>query len=249
MTSRRILAATTVALAAAGIALLAGALLVPASGADDETVKRAAPERTSQAGTTPTPATTAPSRSLSQLADPAWIDEMSGAAEIPRRALASYAGAAIAVSETHPGCNLGWNTLAAIGLVESEHGTIAGGAIGDDGATPPIIGVPLDGNGVAAIADTDGGLIDGDTEWDRAVGPMQFIPESWNLFGRDGNDDGEKDPHQIDDAALGAAVHLCDSAGDLGQPADWIAAVGAYNSSIDYNNRVADAAEHYASLG
>ena len=44
----------------------------------------------------------------------------------------------------------------------------------------PILGPVLNGVGdVAAIPDTDGGRWDGDTTWDRAVGPMQFIPSSW----------------------------------------------------------------------
>ena len=60
-------------------------------------------------------------------------------------------------------------------------------------------------NGFAAIADTDGGALDGDARWDHAVGPMQFIPSTWQLAGRDGNGDGTADPFNIDDAALSAA--------------------------------------------
>lgn len=37
------------------------------------------------------------------------------------------------MSHTDPSCGLGWNTLAAIGHVETEHGTIGGGRIDDDG--------------------------------------------------------------------------------------------------------------------
>ena len=46
-------------------------------------------------------------------------------------------------------------------------------------AQPGIYGAPLDGNGVAKISDTDNGPLDKDTVWDRAVGPMQFIPGTW----------------------------------------------------------------------
>ncbi|WP_447407116.1 lytic murein transglycosylase, partial [Clostridium perfringens] len=72
-----------------------------------------------------------------------------------------------------------------------------------------IRGPALDGDGVAAIADTDGGRWDGDTLWDRAVGPMQFIPDTWSRWGADGNGDGAADPNQIDDAALATARYLC----------------------------------------
>jgi len=77
---------------------------------------------------------------------------------------------------------------------------------------------------------------------------MQFIPNSWRLLGQDGNRDGIKDVHNIDDAALAAAVHLCDVGGDLTQPSNWINAINAYNSSVEYNNRVAEAANHYATV-
>src|SRR5687767_9098537 len=63
--------------------------------------------------------------------------------------------------------------------------------------------------GFASIVDTDGGVLDGDARWDRAVGPMRFIPSTWQLVGRDGNGDGIADPFSIDDAALSAAAYLC----------------------------------------
>ncbi|NLP82765.1 hypothetical protein HF576_02800 [Microbacterium sp. CFH 90308] len=181
--------------------------------------------------------------------DERWVERISRDAGIPERALLAYAGAALSVADTHPGCGLGWNTLAGIGLVESEHGTIDGSAIGTDGvARPSIIGIPLDGNGTEAISDTDDGRLDGDVTWDRAVGPMQFIPETWAAYAQDGDRDGETDIHQIDDAALAAAVYLCDVGGDLTAPDRWIAAISAYNPSVEYNNRVAAAAEQYAAI-
>jgi membrane-bound lytic murein transglycosylase B len=46
--------------------------------------------------------------------------------------------------------------------------------------TRPIYGIPLDGrDGVAVVRDTDHGKLDGDPNFDRAVGPMQFIPSTW----------------------------------------------------------------------
>lgn len=188
-------------------------------------------------------------RGVAELANPAWVTRVAKAGRIPERALAAYAGAAIAVRESHPGCGLGWNTLAAIGLVESEHGSIDGSAIGPDGvAAPPIVGLALDGKGVAAIRDTDRGVLDGDATWDRAVGPMQFIPATWAAAARDGNLDGVTDVQNIDDAALAAAVHLCGVGSDLTVGENWIAAIAAYNDDATYNNRVAEAATRYARL-
>ncbi|SJM54320.1 lytic transglycosylase domain-containing protein [Gulosibacter sp. 10] len=182
-----------------------------------------------------------------ELADPAWVAQIASKTGIPERAMAAYAGAALWASAEFPSCGLGWNTLAAIGLVESEHGSIDGGSIGNDGiASPEIIGIPLDGTSTDSIPDTDGGALDGDSEWDRAVGPMQFIPATWQQHGMDGNGDGVADPHNIDDAAVSAAAYLCSSGGDLTQPENWIVAVEAYNSSVEYNNRVAEAANQYA---
>jgi membrane-bound lytic murein transglycosylase B len=188
-------------------------------------------------------------RGIAALVDAAWTDRTAAATGIPRRALLAYAGAELRLRAEAPACGLGWNTLAAIGFVESEHGTLFGGSIGADGlASPAIVGIPLNGDGVEAIRDTDGGLLDGDSVWDRAVGPMQFIPGTWEQFGADGDGDGRSDVHAIDDAALAAARYLCASGGDLREAGDWIAAVSSYNSTLDYNHRVASAADTYAAL-
>ena len=160
---------------------------------------------------------------LAELAAPAWVQATSEATGIPTRALSAYAGAAIRVSETRPECGIGWNTLAGIGAVESRHGTYGGSQVLDSGQVEPrIIGVPLDGSaGFLAIPDTDGGALDEDTEWDRAVGPMQFIPETWAKFGQDANFDGVADPHHIDDAVQTAAAYLCERGGELTSDDGW----------------------------
>ncbi|WP_210648964.1 lytic transglycosylase domain-containing protein [Nocardioides sp. SYSU D00065] len=192
-------------------------------------------------------AATSTASGVAELADPAWVSASAAALDIPPRALAAYAGASVAVTDTHPGCGLGWNTLAAIGEVESEHGTIGRSVLDDDGDTdPPILGVPLDGDGVAEIPDTDDGSLDQDAEWDRAVGPMQFIPSTWEEHATDGNGDGVPDVHNLDDAALTAAAYLCSTGTDLTQPDDWTAAITSYNPDAGYHNRVAEAATRYA---
>ena len=200
------------------------------------------------ASSSPSP-TRAPRAAISTLADPAWVQRIAARTGIPPRALAAYAGAALRLQTENPQCRLGWNTLAGIGEVESGHGTIFGGEIGADGvARPRVIGIVLDGTSSLAVPDTDGGALDGDTRWDRALGPMQFLPETWARDGRDGDGDGRADVDAIDDAALTAADYLCRAGGDLADPSGWIRAVDAYNPSIDYNHRVAAAADEYAAL-
>ncbi|HET6985437.1 MAG TPA: lytic transglycosylase domain-containing protein, partial [Kribbella sp.] len=169
-----------------------------------------------------------------------WVAGMARRTGIPERAMQGYATADVLISREQPGCRLGWPTLAAIGAVESAHGSFAGTTIRPDGHTSaPIIGVALDGSdGVKAIPDTDGARLDGDPRWDRAVGPMQFIPVTWAQWGADANGDGVADPHQIDDAAFTAARLLCASGEDLSQGSGWRRAVLGYNASSAYADLV-----------
>jgi membrane-bound lytic murein transglycosylase B len=244
-----------------GVAVAATAFIVPAvapapGATTDASGELAAAASTS--GPTPTPtrppaATSTPvplltaGPAVSELADAGWVASTAAATGIPERALSAYAGSAVRMTTERPFCGIGWNTLAAIGLVESEHGTLHGGSIGEDGrALPRIVGIALDGSGVDAITDTDDGALDGDAVWDRAVGPMQFIPSTWRSHGADGDGDGRRDPDSIDDASLAAARYLCTAGDDLTTDGGWIAAISAYNTSIDYNNRVAAAADAYA---
>ncbi len=194
------------------------------------------------------PRASTPTRAgVAGLADAAWVDRVSAASGVPARALAAYAGAAIAKADAMPSCGLGWTTLAAIGLIESDHGRHGGSSVGDDGAvTPPIFGVALDGAATAHIPDSDGGAIDGDAEFDRAVGPMQLIPQTWRNWHIDGSGDGVEDPQNIDDAVVATSNYLCRASGDMVGRDGWRAGVGAYNSSEAYIRRVADAANRYA---
>lgn len=178
--------------------------------------------------------------------EPAWTVRIAAATGIPERALAAYALAHVAIAEAKPECGLDWATIAAIGGIESGHGSHGGAVLDEYGtARPAIIGRALDGDGVATIRDTDGGRLDGDATWDRAVGPMQFIPSTWARWATDANGDGVADPHQIDDAAQAAARYLCAS-GPMTSSEGWRAAVFSYNHDNDYVDKVARVANEYA---
>jgi membrane-bound lytic murein transglycosylase B len=163
-------------------------------------------------------------------------------------ALEAYAYAAKVAAVENPSCHLTWTTLAGIGMVESHNGTYHGATIAPNGdVTPPIRGVRLDGsNGNLEIVDADGGQMDGDPMYARAMGPMQFIPETWRLYGVDANNDGVVSPDNIDDAALSAAGYLCWRGRDLATPVGWMKALRAYNLSDQYARTVRDWATAYA---
>jgi len=193
------------------------------------------------------PTTAAVSARSAALSD--WADRVSAKTAIPARSIVAYAEAELSLRTSDPACNMNWATLAGVGRVESHHGRYGGSNIGGDGIlTPPIIGIPLDGApGVRAIPDTDGGRLDGDARWDRAVGAMQFLPTTWERWGeRAGGDGAAPDPQDIDDAALSAAGYLCASGGDLASAAGWWQAVLTYNASVAYGQNVFSGADAYA---
>ncbi|WP_298177809.1 lytic murein transglycosylase [Saccharomonospora sp.] len=179
-----------------------------------------------------------------------WAEYLAPAVGVPARAMAAYGNAELVMRDEAPACHLSWATLAGIGRIESDHGRYGGSVLGGDGRpSPPIIGIALDGSpGVKAITDTDDGVLDGDREYDRAVGPMQFIPSTWKLYGVDASGDGKADPQQIDDAALAAARYLCDHGRDMATGQGWWDGVFSYNHSVDYGRKVFALAEHYAEL-
>ncbi|MEV0170118.1 lytic murein transglycosylase [Streptomyces sp. NPDC050803] len=152
---------------------------------------------------------------------------------VPASVFAAYRGAEARLAGSAPGCRLRWQLLAAIGQVES--GQAGGGRVDAQGRTlTPIRGPRLDGVRFALIRDTDSGAYDGDTAYDRAVGPMQFIPSTWASWGADGNGDGRSDPHNVYDAALAAGRYLCAGGRDLSVPGDLDAAILGYNHSRVY---------------
>ncbi|WP_225822526.1 lytic transglycosylase domain-containing protein [Streptomyces naphthomycinicus] len=165
-------------------------------------------------------------------------------AGIPATVLDAYKKAEAELRSSKPGCNLPWQLLAAIGNVES--GQARGGQVDANGTTlHRILGPQLDGNGFALIADTDDGAYDGNSAYDQAVGPMQFIPSTWAWAGRDGNGDGEKDPNNIYDAALAAGHYLCRNSWDMSTEDGLHRAILSYNNSQDYLDLVLNWMEYY----
>ncbi len=178
--------------------------------------------------------------------DPAWLRRTARAAGLSETALGAYARAELAA----PGsCGLGWTTLAGVGWVESQHGTLGGRSLGTDGrSSSRILGPALDGAGpFAAIRATpETTTYHGDPDWDHAVGPMQFIPSTWEQWSADGDADGVRDPNDLDDAALAAADYLCAGGRDLTTGEGWTSGVLSYNNSRAYVDAVHSAATAYA---
>lgn len=138
--------------------------------------------------------------------------------------------------EVRPGCQLPWPILAGIAAVESGHGTFGGAVVQPDGTVVPgIFGPRLDGTleGNAVITDTDGGRLDGDPLFDRAVGPFQFIPATWTTFAVDASGDEVADPQNVTDAGATAGNYLC-AVSAMGSDEEIQRGIFGYNHSLAY---------------
>ncbi|MGY2700613.1 lytic transglycosylase domain-containing protein [Nocardioides sp. HB32] len=168
--------------------------------------------------------------------DPGTVVATASTSGIPAAALAAYQRAETVINSADKSCHLSWQLIAAIGRVESDHGRTNGNSLDADGvAQPGIYGPALDGtDGTTRIADTDAGQYDDDAKFDRAIGPMQFIPSTWSVVGVDADGDGQRNPQDIDDAALATAVYLCSGDDDLSSAAGQHSAVYRYNHSTSY---------------
>jgi membrane-bound lytic murein transglycosylase B len=168
---------------------------------------------------------------------------------IPAPALSAYQRGAQIINSADKSCNIPWELIAAIGRVESDHGRYGGNTLTTDGVSKPgIYGISLNGkNGTQAIKDTDGGQLDHDPVYDRAVGAMQFIPSTWQVVKVDADGDGQRNPQDIDDSALATAVYLCSGSDNLSNRSGQEAAVLRYNHSQSYVNLVLRIMEAYSS--
>ncbi|HEX9339324.1 MAG TPA: lytic transglycosylase, partial [Pseudonocardiaceae bacterium] len=147
---------------------------------------------------------------------------------IPGVVLDAYLKAQNTLASQEPNCHLPWWLLAGIGKIES--GQAENGEVDQQGNTlRPILGPELDGqHGYARLPAILGGRWTGDTVWERAVGPMQFLPSTWLEWGGGGN------PNNVYDSALAAGKYLCNGGRNLSDPAQQAAAVFSYNHSDSY---------------
>ncbi|MFD5785342.1 NlpC/P60 family protein [Streptomyces sp. NPDC127037] len=212
------------------LAIMLGASMLPGGGEDDDG---------GNGGNTPT------------------VEDCAEVEGIPKPTCEAYFHAAEAILTIKPKCtNLSWTLLAGIGQIESHHGTFMGRKVVDKvgskygNVEPPVIGPVLDGsNGTQRITDTDGGKYDHDTVYDRAVGPTQFIPQTWESVAQDGDDDGDTDPQNVFDSALSTAVLLCGSgAADFSKSKTEHDAIFRYNHSEQYVADVLAAKAQYDEL-
>ncbi|WP_405576202.1 C40 family peptidase [Streptomyces sp. NBC_01092] len=174
--------------------------------------------------------------------DDGGIAEGGSAADIPPRMLTAYKKAVQQAGTHAPKCQgMRWPILAGIAKVESNHAVGRNIAAGGD-IRPKIYGVLLNASGAggntSVFPDTDGGKWDGTAQAERAVGPFQFLPSTWDGVGRDANGDKRADPHNADDAALGASLYLCGNGRDLTKRAQLKAAIFSYNRSNAYVSNV-----------
>jgi peptidoglycan hydrolase CwlO-like protein len=77
-----------------------------------------------------------------------------------------------------------------------------------------------------------------------AMGPMQFMPTTWETSGVDGNGDGVANVMDPEDAIPAAASYLEDG----GAPQDWYRALYSYNHADWYVKKVLAVAEGYRRL-
>lgn len=219
----------------------AGVLMTTASASAAE-----APEHLSTIGdyAATAPHIEAPTVTLTPPAPP--LPESVTRGDIPETNFAAYRDAAETISHTAPACGVTWQVIAGIGKVESHHAD-SGNVDANGQLRKPILGPVLDGSlaGNRVISDTDGGRLDGNATYDRAVGPMQFLPSTWETYGADGNGDGIRDPQNIFDAALATANYLCAEETDLHTAAGRQTAILRYNNSTAYVSKVLGFAETY----
>lgn len=165
---------------------------------------------------------------------------------IPERVLASYRSAEAALARDAPECRVPWWLLAGIGKVETNHA--AGGQVDASGTTTSrIVGPRLDGTAVGGrvTRDTDDGELDGDLTFDRGVGPMLIVPQTWAGIGRDGNGDGVADVSNADDAAVSVGTVLCSAGTDLMTRQGLAAGLVEFDDTATFPGEVLPWAVHY----
>ena len=201
------------------LALLSAAWTASIAGANASIAVGAASARTRRSPTAP-PCRPRPSRRPRACptaavglglgnADASQIVATASTSGIPSAALGAYQRAETVINAADKACNLTWQLIAAIGRVESNHGRANGNVLDTTASRARHLRHRAQRvQRTTEILDTDAGQFDNDTAYDRAVGPMQFIPSTWSVVGVDADGDGVRNPQDMDDAALGTAVYL-----------------------------------------
>lgn len=102
----------------------------------------------------------------------------------------------------------------------------------------------LDWTILAAIHKVETGFGKGPaTSLKGALGPMQFMPATFDAYGLDGDGDGDRQVEDVVDAVFSAANLLC--ANGAGDPARLAGAIWNYNHSQTYVNEVLTLASGY----
>ena len=156
--------------------------------------------------------------------------------------LDAYLTGEAVTAERRPDCGIRWQAIAAIGRVESNHGRDQGGRVlGDGRLSSPFLGPLLDGSleGTQVVADSDGGAVDGDAGFDRAVGPFQFLPNSWKTAGVDGDGDEILEVQNMYDGAASVGEYLCSRISPLTDDGTLRESFLRYNASGAYADKVA----------
>ncbi|MCR3718851.1 MULTISPECIES: C40 family peptidase [Prauserella salsuginis group] len=167
----------------------------------------------------------------------AWVDEVAGWLDIPRRAMHAYATATVRLEQEQPGCNLSWVTLAGIGRTTSDHGREGDRQLTRDGRpTSPI--------GTIELRNFAGDVI----SQAGAEGPLQLSPAAWQRWAATASGDAPN-IQDIDDAALTAGRALCDGGRDLDQGQQWLAGVSALHDEPLFLHRVLATANVYGTVG
>lgn len=246
--------ATAVVLAAGVITVVqltpapAGDTGAAAAAADGAAAGRQAPGpgstpasgQTPQSESTPQPTSSRPARDVPQEQGTrfeAWVDEVAGWLDIPRRAMHAYATATVRMEKEKPGCNLSWVTLAGIGRTTSNHGREGDRTLTRDGTpTSPI--------GTIELRNFAGDVI----SQEGAEGPLQLSPAVWQQWAATSAGD-VPNIQDIDDAALTAGRALCDGGRDLDQGQQWLAGVSALHDEPLFLHRVLATANVYGTVG